>query len=73
MELLAELYRKQRQNIEDAGHDPNTARVTLEDWHNTMQDISEDSGNRSRIRRALLNSGYVKIENGFVYPTNIVR
>jgi len=38
-----------------------------------MQDISEDSGNRSRIRRALLNSGYVKIENGFVYPTNIVR
>lgn len=68
LELLEELYRKQQQNLEKAGHDPNAARVTLEDWHSAMQDISEDRGNRNRIRRALLDSGYAKIENGFVYP-----
>ena len=67
LKLLEELYQKQRQNLEEAGHDPNTARVTLEDWHNAMQTISEDSGNRSRIRRALLDSGHAKVENRFVY------
>lgn len=66
LELLEELHRKHRQNLEDAGHDPNAARVTLENWHNAMQDISGDSGNRSRIRRTLQDSGHIRIENGFV-------
>lgn len=69
LEILQELYREGRRNLEEAGHDPETARVTVEDWHNAMQDISEDRSNRSRIRRALLDSGHVTIENGFVYLT----
>jgi hypothetical protein len=67
LEVLQELYRKGRQNLVEAGHDPETARVTLKDWHNAMQGIEDDSGNRSRIRRALLESGHVTVENGFIY------
>jgi hypothetical protein len=73
LEILEELYRQQRQNLADAGHDPNTTRVTIADWQNAMQDLSEDRGNRNRIRRALLDSDHVKVENGFVYPTQVVR
>ena len=67
LEVLQELYRTHRQNLEDAGHDPETARVGLEDWQDAMQDISEDRGNRRRLRNALLDSGHVTVENGFVY------
>ena len=67
LDLLQELYRTQRQNLEDAGHDPETARVTIAHWQDAMQSISEDRGNRNRIRRALLDSGHVAVENGFVY------
>jgi hypothetical protein len=67
LEVLQELYRQGRRNLEESGHDPETARVTLEGWQDAMQDISEDRGNRRRIRNALLDSGHVKVENGFVY------
>ena len=67
LELLQELYRKGRQNLAEAGHDQNTARVTLKDWQDAMQGIEDDSGNRSRIRRVLLESGHVTVENGFIY------
>ena len=68
LEILQELYRQGRQNLEEAGHDPETARVTVEDWHNAMQDISEDRSNRRRLRSTLLDSGHITVENGFVYP-----
>jgi AAA domain-containing protein len=73
LELLEELYKRQRQNLKDAGHDPETARVTVDDWQNAMQDIIADKGYRNRTRRALLDSGHIKVENGFVYLTNRVR
>ena len=73
LEVLQELYRKGRQNLEEAGHDPETARVTIANWQEAMQEIAEDRGSRNRIRRALLDSGHITVENGFVYPTKIVR
>jgi hypothetical protein len=73
LKLLEELHRQHQQNLAEAGHDPQMACVRLEDWQNAMQDITEDRGSRNRIRRILLDNGYIRIENGFVYPTNLVR
>ena len=67
LDVLQELYRQGRQNLEDAGHDPDTARVTLKDWHNAMQGIENDSSNRSKIRKALEERGHVRTENQYVY------
>ena len=70
LEVLQELYRTHRQNLEDVGHDPNTARVTLEDWQDAMQSINPDRSNRCKLRQALEKQGYVRIESDFVCLTN---
>ena len=67
LEILQELYRQGRQNLEDAGHDPNTARVCSADWCEAMQKIGGDSSNRSKLRNALADRGYVFFEGNHVY------
>jgi AAA domain/DnaB-like helicase N terminal domain len=67
LEILEELYRKQRQNLEDGGYDPETARVTIADWQNAMQDISADSSYRAKLRKWLTEHGHVHIESVFAY------
>ena len=67
LETLEELYRTQRRNLEDAGHDPDTARVSLVDWHEAMQSISEDRSNRAKLRKWLAERGHVRIEGCFAY------
>jgi hypothetical protein len=73
LDSLEECYRKQRQNLEDGGYDPNTARVSLEDWHNAMQSINADRSNRYKLRKVLEERGYVRIEGHFAYLTNEVE
>jgi hypothetical protein len=65
LESLEECYRKQRQNLEEGGYDPETARVTIADWHEAMQSINADSSNRSKLRKALAERGYVRLEGNF--------
>lgn len=67
LELLEELYRKQQQNLEDAGHDPNTARVIVADWINDMKTISPDSSYRAKLRKWVVEQGHVRIEGPFAY------
>ena len=70
LETLEELYRTHRKNLEDSGHDPDTARVSLEDWHDAMHSVSEDRSNRAKIRKVLVERGHVVIDGDFVYITN---
>ena len=66
LDVLRERYRQQRQNLEDAGHDPARARVSMEDWEEAMQGITENRFYRSRLRKNLLDRGKVRFEGGFV-------
>jgi hypothetical protein len=66
-DVLQELYDRQRQNLADAGHDPKTARVSSADWCEAMQKIGGDSSNRSKLRSALVDRGYVFFEGNYVY------
>ena len=68
LELLADLYQQQRQNLEDAGHDPDQARVSVADWQEAMKTISADSSNRAKLRKWLAEQGFIRIEGPFVYP-----
>ena len=67
LNALQELYRTQRKNLEDDGRDPDTARVSLVDWHEAMQSISEDRSNRAKLRKWLAERGHVRIEGCFAY------
>ena len=68
LELLADLYQQQRQNLKDAGHDPDQARVSVADWQEAMKPISADSSNRAKLRKWLAEQGFIRIEGPFVYP-----
>lgn len=67
LEVLEELYQRQRKNLVDDGRDPDTARVTVADWMNTMKDISADSSYRTKLRKWLVENGYARIEDPFAY------
>ena len=67
LEVLQELYRQGRQNLEEAGHAQDTARVTVSDWADAMKGISTDSSNRSKLRKWLEEQGHVRIEGPFAY------
>ena len=67
LERLQELYQRQRKNLEDAGHDPNTARVSEKDWQDAMRDINSDSSYRRKLRTKLVEMGNVRIEGNYVY------
>lgn len=67
LETLQELYRTGRQNLEDAGHDPETARVMVADWMEAMKPISADSSYRTKLRKWLVESGHARIEGPFAY------
>ena len=67
LETLQELYRTGRQNLEDAGHDPDTARVMVADWMEAMKPISADSSYRTKLRKWLVENGHARIEGPFAY------
>jgi hypothetical protein len=66
-DILQELYNCQRRNLADAGHDPKTARVSSADWYEAMKKIGGDSSNRSKLRNALVDRGFVFFEGNYVY------
>lgn len=67
--ILQELYQSQRKTLMAGGQDPNQARVTISQWNDAMQHVSEDKSYRSKIRSDLEKRGYVRFEAPFVYLT----
>ena len=67
LEVLQELYQRQRKNLEDDGREPDTARVSVADWMNAMKAISADSSYRAKLRKWLLEQGHIRIEGPFAY------
>ena len=69
LNALQELYRCQRETLVAGGQDPHAARVTISQWNDAMQSLSENKSYRSRIRSDLEERGYVRFEAPFVYLT----
>ncbi len=67
LNALREIYQRQRQNLDDAGHDPDTARVSEKDWMDAMRDINSDSSYRRKLRTKLVKMGNVRIEGNYAY------
>ena len=68
LDILKALYSGHRQNLVDAGHDPEGAKVTIREWSTAMRDMEPNSGNRTHIRDALKSRGLVAISDGYVKP-----
>jgi len=68
LDILKALYSGHRQNLVDAGHDPEGAKVTIREWSTAMRDVEPNSGNRTHIRDALKSRGLVVISDGYVKP-----
>ncbi len=69
LSVLRELYRHQRETLVTGEQDPNAARVTISQWNDAMQSISENKSYRSRIRSDLEERGYVRFEAPYVHLT----
>jgi len=67
LNVLRELYRQQRETLVAGGQDPQQASVTISQWNDAMQDISENKSYRSRIRSDLEERGYVRFIAPYVY------
>lgn len=69
LSVLQELYRQQSETLVAGGQDPNAARVTISQWNDAMQRLSEDKSYRSTVRRDLEKRGYVRFEAPYVHLT----
>ena len=67
LDILKTLYATHRKNLSDAGHDPEGARITVEDWNKATMVISTDKDQRSEVRKSLKEKGLVTVVDGFVY------
>jgi putative DNA primase/helicase len=66
MEVLQELRQTHRANREAAGHDPDGARVSVEDWR--AECIAQEMPRRTwyKVRDTLLDQKEIRIDHGFV-------
>jgi hypothetical protein len=71
LETLANIETHQRENLERAGHDPDTARVTLEDWRTACLSAGIPRTHFYKLQESLKKARSVIIELGFVslYPS----
>ena len=67
LSILQELYQEQRRTLVKGGQDPQQARVTISQWNDAMQAISENKSYRSRIRSDLEERGYIRFTAPYVY------
>ena len=67
LDILKKLYATYRQNLSDAGHDPEGAKVTVADWQKATIGLDTYKQNRSDARKALETKGLVTISDGYVY------
>lgn len=67
LDILKTLHATFRQNLADAGHDPEGAKVKVEDWNKATMVISPDKDQRSDVRKSLIEKGLVTNVDGYVY------
>jgi phage/plasmid primase-like uncharacterized protein len=66
METLRELYKEHRGRLEVKGFDPNTARVTINDWRRRCSLAGMNREGFRSILESLPRAGIVEIANGYV-------
>ena len=69
LKILHNLFDEHRENLTKSGFDPETARVSVEDWKKACVKPGEEGMDRRafpKIRDSLQSAGFVKIEKGFV-------
>lgn len=71
LDLLCDLISHHRKNLEQGGRDPESARVTVEEWRIHCQEKADINSKRfGEARRALEDQKAVEVENGFVRIIN---
>ena len=68
LQLLKELQRSARSNLESAGHDPETARVSRADWYRAMKELGFPSSRRTEFKQDFLKRGLISESGDFVAP-----
>jgi len=66
LQVLSELTEKYRKNLEDAGHDPDTARVSLNDWKDACRFQNMPRPRMNEAINSLIKGGAVRNDFGFV-------
>ena len=66
LDVLKELHSTHRANREASGHDPDGARVSVDDWRIACRDAGIPRQRWPTIRDSLPNQGAVSIEHGYV-------
>lgn len=69
LQILADLTNQHRKNREEKGHDPDSARVRADDWQKACIDQNMPRQRFPEVKTALINSGKVQYEHGFVKLT----
>lgn len=68
IELLSNLYKDCRARLEESGHDPETARVSVDEWKDACLDSGMEYDRFRKVKPALEKQGIVTIQQGFVWP-----
>lgn len=68
LEILEELHRERRANLEGSGHDSGGARVSAEEWRVACYKAKIPRQRWAEIRDSLPSLGFVRVEHGFAWP-----
>lgn len=68
LEVLERLHNERRANVEASGRDPETARVSVQDWRTAMREAGIPKRRTYEIPEPLQASGDITMEHGFVWP-----
>lgn len=68
IEILHNLYDKQRNDLIAKGHDPGTARISMDEWKLAMRNDDIKSNRIGEIVTSLSQGGMIIEDNGFVRP-----
>jgi len=71
LKLLVEILERQRSNLEAAGLDPETARVTLDDWRDGCEAAGMPQKRFYETKDSLAAAGLVSTDHGFVSPSTV--
>lgn len=67
LEVLAELYAKHRATREASGHDPDGARVSIDDWRSACIDKGIKRNRFGEVRDSLTSASAIHLEHGYVW------
>jgi hypothetical protein len=65
-QILADLYREQRQRLIDADRDPDDAKVTISDWQQKCADTMIPRQRFTEIKKSLAEQGVIELINPYV-------